>query len=229
MELDLKIWKELAIKKQMLMRAVTDALGLSPEASEEEIEAGIRKGVKQIADTAAIVAKLASDHRLATGELQHKLEQAKGWLATAEARIADLAAEKDSLQNSFNAARDASAVEALNLKSQLEIKTRELKGINSVLGDSPENVAKKMKALNKKKHDATESYKRAETDLKNVTKEKRVLQQALDAEKEKTETLTKEVEAQKAATEESGENQQVDTADAVDVDSHADKREPTSA
>jgi hypothetical protein len=39
--LDLKVWKELAIKKQILIKAATDALGLDPECSEEELRAAL--------------------------------------------------------------------------------------------------------------------------------------------------------------------------------------------
>lgn len=205
MDLDLKVWKELAIKKQMLMRTVTDLLGLDAEASEEDIEAGIKKGVQQIADSAAIIAKMESDHKLAIAELQEKLEETTRSLSAAEATIATLEANQESLQNSFNAAKEANAAEVQGLKSKLDAKTRELKAVNTILGDTPENAAKKMKALNKKKHDATESAKRAERDLKNVTKEKRALQQELDAEKAKNEKLLKDAEGEMPAGDETAD------------------------
>lgn len=48
--IDIDVWKEIAISKQMLMRTASDALGLDPECSEEELKAALEDGLKQIAD-----------------------------------------------------------------------------------------------------------------------------------------------------------------------------------
>ena len=37
-DLQLKVWKELAISKQILMRAATEALKLDPECTQEELK-----------------------------------------------------------------------------------------------------------------------------------------------------------------------------------------------
>jgi hypothetical protein len=49
LELQLKVWKELAISKQMLMRAATDALKLDPNCSQEELKAALEGVLKKIA------------------------------------------------------------------------------------------------------------------------------------------------------------------------------------
>lgn len=148
MDLDLKVWKELAIEKQMLMRAVTDSLGLKPEASEAEIKEGILTGVKQIADAQVTLARLNSEHKVAMSDIKKQLDLVQSELTETKGIIIKLNEEKDDLENRLKATREAGQAEALSLKTQLESKTRELKKINSILGDTPENAAKKIKALN---------------------------------------------------------------------------------
>ena len=46
-ELQLKVWKELAVSKQILMRAATDALGLDPECSSEELKEALAAAVEK--------------------------------------------------------------------------------------------------------------------------------------------------------------------------------------
>lgn len=199
MDLDLKVWKELAIEKQMLMRTVTDALSLSPEASEAEIKEGITNGVKLIAEAQVTLNRLKSENKVAVADIQKRLDLVQSELTEARGIIETLKAEQGELEARLKVTREAGQAEALSLKTQLENRTRELKKINSILGDSPENAAKKIKALNKKKFDATEAQQRAERDLKNVKKEKRDLEQELEAEKAKVEKLEKDYEELQAS------------------------------
>ena len=127
MELDVKIWKELAIKKQMLMRTVTDSLGLDPDAPDDELKEGILKGVQQIAETETTIAKLESKHRVALADLQEQLKKVQEHLSGAETAIEELKVEKSQLENTVAANRDANLAEVQGLKSQLEAKSKELK------------------------------------------------------------------------------------------------------
>jgi colicin import membrane protein len=192
---DLRIWKELAIEKQMLMRTATDALGLDPECSDEELREGLAKGIKQIADAESTIKKARMEHASASATLQIKLADTQKALAQAEARIAELTAEKEASETSLTAARDSSQAETKVLKDQLDAKNKELKSINVALADTPANVVKKIKALNKKKHDETVARKKIEDELRNIKKDKRELQLKLDVETEKATALTEDYKA----------------------------------
>ena len=43
-DIQLKVWKDLAISKQILMGAATDALGLDAECSTEELKEALDRG-----------------------------------------------------------------------------------------------------------------------------------------------------------------------------------------
>ena len=48
--LDLDVWKEIAIAKQILIKTATDALGLDPECSAADFKTALELGIKQITD-----------------------------------------------------------------------------------------------------------------------------------------------------------------------------------
>jgi septal ring factor EnvC (AmiA/AmiB activator) len=202
LELDIKVWKELAIEKQMLMSAVTEALGLDDKASEEEIRNGILAGVEKIAKTESIIAAMRAEHEAAATALEEKLASECDKRSQFEQEVARLSEDLAALESKLEAVRVANQTETQNLKTQLETKNRELKNINNVLGDSPANTAKRMKSLNKKKHDETEARKRAESELKNVQKEVRSLKQEVESQKAKIEALEADSESDSESTSE---------------------------
>ena len=55
LELQLKVWKELAISKQMLMRTAAEALKLDPNCSQEELKAALEAALKKVAEADASV------------------------------------------------------------------------------------------------------------------------------------------------------------------------------
>ena len=187
------------------MRTVTDSLGLNPKVSEEELNQNILKGIARVAEVDTAIAKLESEQKVAMAKLQQNLEEVQVLLGTEEESITALNTEKDSLANTLKANRESSQTEAASLKSQLEQKNKELKKINVALGDSPDNIVAKMKALNKKKRDETDAKQRVEGELKSLKKKNRELQQSLDTEKAKTKQLEKKLEAPGSAGEESDE------------------------
>ena len=49
-DIQLQVWKDLAISKQILMGAATDALGLDSECSTEELKSALDKAIKRARD-----------------------------------------------------------------------------------------------------------------------------------------------------------------------------------
>ena len=48
-DLQLKVWKELAISKQILMRAAAEALKLDPECTQDELKEALEGALKKVA------------------------------------------------------------------------------------------------------------------------------------------------------------------------------------
>ena len=44
--LDLNVWKEIAIAKQILIKAATDTLGLDPECNDDELKVELDKAMQ---------------------------------------------------------------------------------------------------------------------------------------------------------------------------------------
>ena len=189
MDTDLKIWKELAIEKQILMKTVTEGLGLPEDASEEEIRAGILAGVEQIKSTEATISALRAEHASATTEIEQKLESERKSRELADQHVLELKQTVEKLEATLDATSKSNQAEVAQLKSQVDAKNKELKNINNLLGDSPANMAKKMKSLNKKKFDESEARKRAEAELKNVQKELRESKKEIETQKARLDEL----------------------------------------
>ncbi|MDG1206049.1 MAG: hypothetical protein P8N51_11835, partial [Pseudomonadales bacterium] len=55
--LDLNVWKEIAIAKQILIKTATDTLGLDPECNDDELKVELEKAMQQIKDADSQVTK----------------------------------------------------------------------------------------------------------------------------------------------------------------------------
>ena len=179
--LDLKIWKELAISKQMLIRTATDALGLDPECKESELKVALEKGIQQIAEVDTIVSATKVESQNSIAAVEEKLVISEKGRIASDATIVELESQKQELEELLEATRVKNADEVKKLNQQLEEKMKALKSINTMLADSPENVVKKIKALNKKKFDESTARKRAEDETRGLKKEKQELKKQVTA------------------------------------------------
>lgn len=179
LELQLKVWKELAISKQVLMRSATDALKLDPNCSQDELKTALEAVIEKIAESDTAVGKAQREARIAIAEMEKKLNDAQRAQARAEA------ASEESRQAQENAIREIAAERAHFLKETQALKDRvadrekAMKAIHTALADTPENVVKKLRALRKEKQDAVDERKLVEANLVTVRKEKREQEQKL--------------------------------------------------
>jgi colicin import membrane protein len=182
LELQLKVWKELAISKQMLMRAATDALKLDPNCSQDELKQALEAVIKKTAKAEADLAQSQTEARQAALATEKKIATTERELATAQATIAELQKAQDAATKQMAIDRAAAVKEQQKLKERLDEKEKALKAINTALADTPENVLKKMNALKKQKQDEADARRQVET-----------AHNALRAEKQKQEQKTAEV------------------------------------
>lgn len=178
-EIQLKVWKELAISKQILMRSAAQALNLDPDCSQEELKEALDKALKKVAAADASVREAQEQARKSIAAMEAKLAASEKAKASAEAQLAELQAKLERANQQMATDRAVAAKELQRLKEAVADKERALKAINTALADTPENVLKKMKALRKEKQDEADARRQIEATLAALRKEKREQDQQL--------------------------------------------------
>jgi hypothetical protein len=171
--MQLEVWKELAVSKQVLMRTTASALKLDPDCSDDELREAVEQLLKRSteAETGAVTAR--EEARKAVVTMEHKVAASTQAQTAAEAALAQMRAFKEKEAPQLAAERAAAAKELKKAKDQLAEKEKALKAITSALADSPENVLKKMKELRKQKQEESDARKVLETSLNAVRHAKR--------------------------------------------------------
>ena len=176
-DVQLKVWKELAVSKQILMRTVTDALGLDSECGSDELKQAIAKVTAKAASAADDIKKAQRQADETVAAIEKKLIKSEKALAKAEAAKDKTQVTLETTEQRLTEARAAHAQELKKANAQLAEKQKAIKAINVALADTPENVVKKLKALKKEKLDEANERKRAENDARSLRKDKQQLEQ----------------------------------------------------
>jgi colicin import membrane protein len=172
LDLQLKVWKELALSKQMLMRTAAEALDLDPNCDQDQLKAALDRAIQRAKDAEASVVTAKQKAQQTVAEMDKRLSAALRAQATAEATAAEIVAKQERVAPQMAAERATVAKEIQQLKTQVAEKDKALKAINTALADTPDNVVKKLKALKKEKQDESDLRKQIETSFNAVRKEK---------------------------------------------------------
>lgn len=172
-DLQLKIWKELAISKQMLLRAATDALGLPPECTQDELREALEGVLKKVAKTEAALVDAKKEAAVAIAALEKKLASRDQELAAALKAAAEANAAHEAVVQQLASQRTAAAAELQKVKDRLAESEKSLKAINTALADTPANVLQKMSALKKQKQEEADARRKIESALNAMRAEKR--------------------------------------------------------
>jgi colicin import membrane protein len=173
LELQLKVWKELAISKQMLMRAATDALKLDPNCSQEELKAALEGVLKKIAKAETEAADARAQAKTTITAMENKVAASERSLAAAQASVAQLQTAQENSTRQMASERAAAAKELQKVKDRVAEQEKALKAINTALSDTPENVIKKMNVLKKQKQEEADMRRQIESQLNTLRTEKR--------------------------------------------------------
>lgn len=176
-ELQLRVWKDLAISKQVLIRTATDALSLAPECSTDDLRAALENAIKRSINADANIAEAREHSTMAISEMERKVAINEKSMAVAES--AKGRAEEALVINEKTIATERAAhiVEMKKIKAQLAEKDKEVKAINKALADTPQNVLKKLKTLKKQKDDEATARKVIANEATTLRKEKRAQEQ----------------------------------------------------
>lgn len=178
-DLQLKVWKELAISKQILMRAATDALKLNPDCTQEELKEALEGALKKVAKADADLFNAQEQAKVSIAALEKKLTASEKALASAKSTVEELQSAQEKAAREMAAERAGTAKELHTMKSRLAEKEKALKAINLALADTPENVIRKMNGLKKQKQEEADARKQVETSFKTLRAEKQKQDQKL--------------------------------------------------
>ena len=173
LELQLKVWKELAISKQMLMRAATDALKLDSNCSQEELKAALESVLKKIAKAETEAGDARAQAKITITAMENKVAASERSLATAQASVAQLQTAQENSTRHMADERAAGTKELQKFKDRIAEQEKALKAINTALSDTPENVIKKMNVLKKQKQEEADMRRQIESSLNTLRTEKR--------------------------------------------------------
>jgi len=179
LELQLKVWKELAISKQVLMRTAAVALKLDPDCSQDELKKGLEGALKRMAEADANAASAREQAKQAVAEMEKKLTAAEKEKNAAIAQANEFRAKNADLGEQLVATRAGVATEQQKLKNSLAEKEKQLKAINTALADTPENVLKKMNVLKKQRQEEADARRQVESSFTTLRKEKQQQDQKL--------------------------------------------------
>jgi len=179
LELQLEVWKDLAISKQMLIGAAAEALGINSECSMDEIKIAFETATKRATEADASINKAQEDAQKAIDEMQATLKANNIELAKAKEKAEEAINAHKAADQRVDAGREANSDALKKANAQIVEKDKALKQIKKVLADSPENVVKKLKVLKKEKMDESNARKKAEEDARKQKKEKQKSEQEL--------------------------------------------------
>jgi len=180
LEVQLQVWKDLAISKQVLMGTATDALGLDPDCSSDELKEALEKAIKRSINADVNIKNAQEQANTAVAVMEKKTEKIQKAIGVAIADKDEALKVLKKGQEQMAAGRAAHAEELKKIKAQLAEKQKALKAVNLALADTPENVIKKLKMLKKQKTDEAAERKRAEGEVTTLKKDKQHLEKELE-------------------------------------------------
>ncbi len=182
-EQQLRIWKDLAISKQVLMNEAATALKLKDDFTADELKASLNLAIKRASDADTDMAATRNRASEEIGSMQAEVKKTLKSKLEAEAQRDAAIAKQEAAEQALATGRKDNAEALQKAKRSVEEKQRELKAINTALADTPDNIVKKLKTLKKQKLDEATARKSAEDANRKLKKENKQT-------KEELETLT---------------------------------------
>lgn len=188
-DVQLKVWKDLAISKQILMGVATDALGLDAKCSAEELSTALTTCIKRSNDADASVTSMREKTDKELAEIKALLKVRVKELEEVKARLAETVEGKESAERRVEIGRSENLEALKKAKTEVAEEQQKLKAISKALADTPENVIKKLKVLKKQKVDEAKMRAQVETALQATRKDKLKLEQEVEEQKTKLEQV----------------------------------------
>lgn len=183
-EIQLQVWKDLAISKQVLMGAATDALGLNAECSTAELKEALEQAVLRAKEADSIIIKVRTETEQQLAEMQSQVDASNKACAEAEALVKISSDARENAERILEAGRADNAEKVKKVRAELNEEKAKIKAISKSLADTPENVLKKLKTLKKQKLEDAKVRDINEAQIKSARKETGELKADLETQKE---------------------------------------------
>ncbi len=193
-DIQLKVWKDLAISKQILMGAATDALGLDAECTTDELRAALDKAIERARDADNNIVKIRAQTDQELAEMKALVESSLQAKQEAEEQIAEAIKARETAERQLAIGKSENTESLKKAKADVADKQNKLKAISKALADTPENVVKKLKTLKKQKMDEAKLRTQTESKLQVTRKEKNKFEAELETQKALVEKSTPLVE-----------------------------------
>ncbi|MCP4076313.1 MAG: hypothetical protein GY744_09030 [Gammaproteobacteria bacterium] len=186
-DIQLKVWKDLALSKQILMGAATEALDLHAECSATELKAALDKVIQHSKETEINIVETREKAEKEVAEMKQLVSSSDKARAEAEEKIATSEKAREAAERQMTIGRSENSEAIKKARADVADKQNKLKAISKALADTPENVVKKLKNLKKQKFDESKLRTQAESKLKATLKEKKSIESDLEEQKAQVE------------------------------------------
>lgn len=182
-DIQLQVWKDLAISKQILMGAAADALGLDAECSTTELKAALDKAIQRASDADIKIQETRSQAEQQINDYRQRAESAEQARSEAEDQVEAAVKAREQAEHQLATGKADNAEALRKARADVTDKQNKLKAISKSLADTPENVVRKLKTLKKQKMDEAKLRGQAESRLQSMRKEKSKLEADLETSK----------------------------------------------
>ena len=179
-EQQLRIWKDLAIGKQVLMNEAASVLKLADDFTADDLREALNHAVKRARDADADIAAAQNRASDEIAAMQATVKQTEKQRRNAETERDEARAAAEAAEAALATGRADNAEAIKKARRDVEAKSKELKAINTALADTPENTVKKLKQLKKQKLDEANARKVAEEAMRKLKKENKEHRDELD-------------------------------------------------
>jgi len=180
-EQQLRIWKDLAISKQMLMNEAASALKLRDDCTADELRASLEHAIKRARDADDDMARTRDNAAKEIAAMELNVRASEKAHKEAEAQRDGAEEAQKAAEQALATGRQDNADALKKAKRQVEEKQKELKAINVALADTPENIVRKLKTLKKQKLDEANGRKLAEDANRRLKKENKEQKDELES------------------------------------------------
>ena len=182
-DIQLQVWKDLALSKQLLANEVIKALDLDTTVSAAQLKDALNKLIDRAKHADANIKAAREKADASINDMRTELKASEKARMAAEGAIDQAAADRGAAEKALAAGRETNSDALRKAKDELAKKDRELKNINSALADTPENVVKKLKTLKKQKLEENTARKAAEAMARTQKKDIKDLNEQLEERK----------------------------------------------
>ena len=179
-DIQLQVWKDLAISKQILMGAAADALGLDAECSTDELKTAMNKAILQAKNADITIIETRKQTEKEIFRMEAQVASSEQAMNDALELVAGAEAARKATESKLVTGRAENAEELKKISAEVTDKQNKLKAISKALADTPENVIKKLKTLKKQKMDEAKLRTHTESKLQSIRKQKTKLEGELE-------------------------------------------------